>query len=76
MKDAPGATEGEGEELLGDAEIEALLLAESAGLPPPSDAPAQPVPVAMREPGQGRFGRWAVWLVILFILFSAAQMMR
>jgi hypothetical protein len=30
----------------------------------------------MREPGQGRFGRWAVWLVILFILFSAAQMMR
>ncbi len=29
-----------------------------------------------QEPGQGRFGGWAVWLVIVFILLGVVQTLR
>jgi hypothetical protein len=58
---------------LSTEEIEAILLQEG-GAPPEG----QPVPVqlAMREPGQGRFGRWIVFLLIVFSCWTIWQTMR
>ena len=56
---------------LTDAEIEAILEQDAAGLPPESHVQPVPVPFARREPGQGRFSRWAIWVVMAFILFGA-----
>ena len=64
------------DERLTDSQIEAILEQEAAGLPPESHEAAKPVPLVAREPGEGRFGRWAVWLLILFILASLVQSMR
>lgn len=66
----------DGHEHLSDDEIEAILAREAAGLPPEPDQPVQPLQMARQEPGQGRFGRWAVWLIIGFILLGVLQTMR
>ena len=65
----------DGEQPLSDAEIEAILELE-ADAAPESNLPVPPIPVVMREPGQGRFGRWAVWLLIAFLLLSVWQSIR
>jgi hypothetical protein len=65
----------ESEEQLSDEEIEAILERENALAAEAHEAPQEPK-VVQREPGQGRFGKWAVWLIIAFILLGALQMMR
>ena len=64
------------DERLTTEEIEAILEREAAGLPPEAHEPGKPVEIVKSEPGQGRFGSWAVWLIIAFILLGAVQMMR
>lgn len=64
------------EEPLSTEEIEALLEREAGPLPPEAHVPAAPVPMAQRQPGQGRLGRLLVWLVILFSLATLIQAMR
>jgi hypothetical protein len=48
---------------LSNEEIEAILLQEGAA---PSEGEPAPVQLVMREPGQGRLGRWIVWFLIAF----------
>jgi hypothetical protein len=64
----------EHERPLSTEEIEAILLQEG-GAPPEGSQPA-PVQLAMREPGQGRFGRWIVFLLIAFSFWTIWQTMR
>lgn len=64
------------EELLSTEEIEAILEREAGGLPPEAHLPAAPVPMAQRQPGEGRLGRLLVWLVILFSVATLIQVMR
>jgi len=61
---------------LSDEEIEAILEREAQALPPEAHVPAQPVPLVQREPGEGKFGQWAVWLIIAFIVASLVQSLR
>lgn len=62
------ATEGDdGEPLLTTEEIEAILLQDGAE---PADGDKPPVPLVMREPGQGRFGPWIVWLIVAFSFWT------
>jgi hypothetical protein len=70
--DARGAP-ADPERPLSVEEIEAILLEEGAA--PPDGQPA-PVQLAMREPGQGRFGRWIVLLLIAFSFWTIWQTMR
>lgn len=65
----------DGEAHLTDAEIEAILEREAAGLPPEPDQSPQPQ-LAVREPGRGRLGKILVWLVLAFILASVFQFNR
>lgn len=65
----------EAEEPLSDAEIEAILERENALAAEAHEVPLEPK-VAQREPGQGRFGKWAVWLIIAFIALGVLQTMR
>lgn len=65
----------EAEEPLSDAEIEAILERENALAAEAHEAPLEPK-VVQREPGQGRFGKWAVWLIIAFIALGVLQTMR
>lgn len=58
---------------LSTEEIEAILLQEGGA--PPDGQPA-PVQLAMREPGQGRYGRWIVLLLIAFSFWTIWQTMR
>ena len=64
------------DEKLTTEEIEAILEREAAGLPPEEGADAKPHELVRQEPGQGKFGPWAVWLIIAFILLGAMQMLR
>lgn len=70
---SPGELASDDERPLTTEEIEAILLQEGAA--PPEGQPA-PVQLAMREPGQGRFGRWIVLLLIAFSFWTIWQTMR
>ena len=63
--EAPLSTEG----------IEAILAREAAGLPDAKE-PGKAFELVRQDPGQGRFGGWAVWLVIAFILLGVLQTLR
>jgi hypothetical protein len=64
------------ERLLTDAEIEAILEHEAKELPAESDRAAAPIQLVMRQPGQGRFGRWIAWLLVAFSLWTVWQSSR
>lgn len=64
---APEAEGDAGEPLLTTEEIEAILLREGAE---PAEGEKPPVPLVMREPGQGRFGPWIVWLIVAFSFWT------
>jgi hypothetical protein len=57
-------------------EIEAILAAEATQLPPEAHLPAPPIPLAQREPGQGRWGRLGVLAMLLFVALSLWQLRR
>ena len=61
---------------LSTEEIEAILAREAAGLPPDAQEPGKAFELVRQDPGQGRFGGWAVWLVIVFILPGVVQTLR
>lgn len=69
------AKDQDGDALLTDAEIEAILAAEGTSLPD-ADQPAPQLSVVKREPGQGFYGKWAAWLLIAFILLGAINAYR
>lgn len=66
----PPQPEDEG---LSNEEIEAILAQENADVPENPPAEHQ---VVRREPGEGRFGSWAVWAIIAFIVMGILQTMR
>lgn len=61
------------DEGLSTEEIEAILAQENAAVPENPPAEHQ---IVRREPGEGRFGSWAVWLIIAFIVMGVLQTMR
>lgn len=61
------------DEQLSTEEIEAILERENAAVP---EQPAAEHHLVRREPGEGKFGKWAVWLVIAFITMGVIQSMR
>jgi len=61
---------------LSTEEIEAILAREAAGLPPDFQEPDNVFEMVRKEPGQIRFGAWAVWLMIVFILLGVVQTLR
>ncbi|MRD48725.1 hypothetical protein [Caenimonas koreensis] len=61
------------DEQLTTEEIEAILERENAVVP---EQPLAEHRIVQHEPGQGKFGKWAVWLIIAFILMGALQSMR
>ncbi|HKB53261.1 MAG TPA: glycosyltransferase [Ramlibacter sp.] len=63
----------DGERLLTNEEIEAILLQEGGA---PAEGGTAAVQLVMREPGHGRFGRWIVWLVIVFSFWTIWRSFR
>jgi len=58
------------------AEIDAILQREATELPPEAHLRPPPLSLAMRQPGQGRFGRVGVVLMLVFVLLSVWHTMR
>ena len=71
-RDMPRQPQPEDEQLSTE-EIEAILERENAAVP---EQPAPEHQLVRREPGEGRFGKWAVWLLIAFVALGVLNAMR
>lgn len=61
---------------LSTEEIERILEAEGAGLPPDADAPAPPIALVEHAPGKGPYGRWVMALILLFSVYTLWNMLK